>query len=320
VNVIHATNANVHRIEGWLISLVLHGLLLSATLPLFRHVPITTPAEPFRWDITLVQSAQRAHEPLHTVAANTTEQQMTTLPAPVPVPAVAQESSRRTPSYAERIEPVSPIHESAAAAEPRLQHVPSIAPTDPVSVRESTPLVHNVTAEPVSSTPASEYSPMPPPPMRDPAAPEREPAFAPTVQEEAAQATAVTGTGNTSARAVEAAPPRQPHAATPADATSSSTPHADYSWLQRAIFQRLEELKRSSRPSLDQSSPLKVLVKAVVSNEGHLMETEVVKSSGVDRIDKEAMALVQRAFPIQLDRSLDRQRIVMRIPITYSRE
>lgn len=106
----------------------------------------------------------------------------------------------------------------------------------------------------------------------------------------------------------------------PAEVVSSSAPPADYSWLQRAIFQRLEELKRSSRPSLDDSRTLKVLVKAIVSNEGHLMDTEVVKSSGLDRIDKEAVALVQRAFPIQLDRALDRQRIVMRIPITYSRD
>jgi protein TonB len=45
-----------------------------------------------------------------------------------------------------------------------------------------------------------------------------------------------------------------------------------------------------------------------------------VKSSGFDRIDQEAMTLVQQAFPLQLDRSLDRGQIVMRIPITYSRE
>jgi outer membrane biosynthesis protein TonB len=50
------------------------------------------------------------------------------------------------------------------------------------------------------------------------------------------------------------------------------------------------------------------------------MEAEVVKSSGLARIDQEAMTLVQRAFPITLDESLDRPQIVMRIPITYSRE
>jgi TonB family protein len=104
----------------------------------------------------------------------------------------------------------------------------------------------------------------------------------------------------------------------PAQTATASSARADYGWLQRAIFQRLEEIKRFSRPSFDQSRPLKVLVKAVVSDEGMLVEAEVVKSSGLHRIDQEAMALVQRAFPLQLDRPLDRRQIVMRIPITYS--
>jgi protein TonB len=82
----------------------------------------------------------------------------------------------------------------------------------------------------------------------------------------------------------------------------------------------LEELNRLSRPSLDDASRHKVLVKAVVSSTGELMEAEVVKSSGMDRIDQEAMTLVQRAFPMLLDHDLDRQQIVMRIPITYSRD
>lgn len=62
------------------------------------------------------------------------------------------------------------------------------------------------------------------------------------------------------------------------------------------------------------------MVKAVVSRDGTLLDFAVVKSSGLDRIDQEAMALVQRAFPMQLDRPLDRQQVAMRIPITYSRE
>jgi protein TonB len=95
---------------------------------------------------------------------------------------------------------------------------------------------------------------------------------------------------------------------------------ADYGWLQRALFRRLEELKRFSRPSLENATQLKVLVKAVVSNTGELMEAEVVTSSGLERIDQEAMTLVHRAFPMPLDRSLDRPQIVMRIPITYSRD
>jgi outer membrane biosynthesis protein TonB len=109
-----------------------------------------------------------------------------------------------------------------------------------------------------------------------------------------------------------------PTSVPPIAADRPSVAPADYGWLQRAVSRRLEELKRSSQPSLDDSSKLKVLVRAVVSNRGELMEAEVVTSSGLERIDREA--LVHRAFPLSLDHTLDRQQIVMRIPITYSRD
>ncbi|MBK9947533.1 MAG: hypothetical protein IPP12_10165 [Nitrospira sp.] len=50
------------------------------------------------------------------------------------------------------------------------------------------------------------------------------------------------------------------------------------------------------------------------------MNRSVAKSSGLDRIDEKAVALVQRVFPMQFARSLDRAQTVMRSPITYSRE
>jgi len=99
-----------------------------------------------------------------------------------------------------------------------------------------------------------------------------------------------------------------------------SVPHkGDYAWLQQAVLLRLEELKRSSRPALDDAGRIRVLVKAVVSNDGELVEASVMTSSGLARIDQEAMRLVQRAFPLRFDRTLDRPQVVMRIPIIYQR-
>ncbi len=118
---------------------------------------------------------------------------------------------------------------------------------------------------------------------------------------------------------MEPAQPAVP-AATRSDRETPPSARLDYGWLQQAIFTRLEELKRSSRPFIDQSEPLKVMVKAVVSREGMLLDSSVAKSSGLARIDEEAIALVQRVFPMQFARTLDREQIVMRIPITYSHE
>ena len=81
-----------------------------------------------------------------------------------------------------------------------------------------------------------------------------------------------------------------PPPAPPAASGQPSAPQTDYTWLQRAVSRRLEELKRSSRPSLDDSSRLKVLVKAVVSSTGELMEAEVVKS----RSSRASMSAISR--------------------------
>lgn len=102
--------------------------------------------------------------------------------------------------------------------------------------------------------------------------------------------------------------------------TAQARPPADYRWLQHALFRRLEELKQSSRPAIAESGLLRVLVTAVVSRTGALMEAEIATSSGHHRLDQEAMTLVQRAFPMSLDRDLDRPQIVLRIPITFSRD
>lgn len=312
------TRADFYRVEGWLISLFLHGLLLSTALPLFRLVPINIPPEPFRWDINLVRSTQVTHE--QTTEARATEQHVASYTAPTAIPAEVQDTSWTPASHTKSKKPVSPIHKGARASESPLQNASSTVPMVTPSVIQEITQSHNVTPEQVSSPSATERSSVPASPTNNLPAPENEPIAPPDTPEQPVQAPVVTGTGITNGRGFDSAIPRQPEATMPAEVVSSSAPPTDYSWLQRAIFQRLEELKRSSRPSLDDSRTLKVLVKAIVSNEGHLMDTEVVKSSGLDRIDKEAVALVQRAFPIQLDRALDRQRIVMRIPITYSRD
>lgn len=318
MNRMDTMGANFHRVEGWLVSLFLHGLMLSATLPLFRHVAITIPVEPFRWDINLVRSTQVTHE--QTAEARVTEQHVASYTAPTAIPAEVQDTSWAPASHTKSKKPVSPIHKGARTLESPLQNASSTAPMETTSVIQESTQSHNVAPEPVSSPSATESSSIPAPLTNNPPAPENEPIAPPDTPEQPVQAPVVTGTGFTNGRGFDSAAPRQPEATMPTQVVSSSAPPTDYSWLQRAIFRRLEELKRSSRPSLDDSRTLKVLVKAIVSNEGRLMDTEVVKSSGLDRIDKEAVALVQRAFPIQLDRALDRQRIVMRIPITYSRD
>jgi TonB family protein len=277
----------IRFLHGWFVSFVLHGLFLFSFLPLFRQSVITTHHEPFHWDVTLVQTIPTAHESIQT--------------ADVLQPAVPKQPDR-TPT-------ISHVNRTIRHAAPSAERITSRAPkteapvTSPREVATtSTPNELPSTLDQTTESPRQQTEP----PMDSTAS-------TPSLE----TAAAVVSEGSTPT--TEAAQP-SPAPATTSDVAAVSAIRPDYSWLQQAIFRRLEELKRSSPPSLDESRPLKVTVKAVVSREGNLLDSAVVKSSGFDRIDQEAMALVQQAFPLQLDRSLDRGQIVMRIPITYSRE
>jgi protein TonB len=269
-------------------------------LPLFRPTLMTVPTEPFHWDVTLVESTQTIDKPGQTARA--TEQTASYQTEGVPMPARAVRTVRHAASSAERIAPIEAPTTEPIAATPQPSTTSSTAsPLEPATAS-------------ISEKPIPNRSQVSDPQLQQ--ADTR--ANSTTVEPSAAQSAAATSTEGSSSVTETAQPSSPPVTAATPDPVSAQRP--DYGWLQQAIFKRLEELKRSFRPSVDQSQPIKVLVKAVMSREGTLLDSSVVQSSGLDHIDQEAMALVQRAFPMQLDHTLDRQQIVMRIPITYSRE
>ncbi|MGQ0556592.1 MAG: hypothetical protein ACT4PN_11695 [Nitrospiraceae bacterium] len=279
-------------LQGWLGSIAFHGLVLLSLFPLFRQSLITIHNEPFHWNVALLQWTPTAHESVQVADATTP----TVLKQP-DLTATASHTKRTTRHATPSIQPITSLTRK------------SEAPITPTSMPDSPLLV----------TSPNEL----PPPLVQAAEPPREPTETPVSS--LAETLPQLGTAAAATPIEESTRPTDAVQPLPLSATAPDTPAAsairpDYGWLQQAIFRRLEELKRSSHPSLDDSRPLKVTVKAVVSREGILLDSTVVQSSGLDRIDQEAMALVRRAFPMQLDRTLDRQQIVMRIPITYSRE
>lgn len=290
--------SRIPLLHAWLGSITFHGLVLLSLFPLFRESLIPVHKESFHWDVALVQSTPTTLK----------SAQITDIPRPdrpkqpdrTPTASQANRTIRHAAASAERIVPTK------QAAEPVARTYEPSAASSADSLRESA--TASISDQPFNQRRESD-SPLPQPDI---------PANSMTTETSIPQTAAVTSSDGPERTMEPTQPPVSP--ATASIVAAASTPRLDYGWLQQAIFRRLEELKRSSRPLLDQSQPFKVTVKAVVSNEGVLLDSSVVKSSGLDHIDQEAVALVQRAFPLQLDRSLDRQQIVMRIPITYSQE
>ncbi len=278
--------------QGWLGSIALHGLVFLSLFPLFRQSLITIPNEAFHWDVALVQAIPTTHESVQTAGA--TKPPVPNPPNRTPTASLANRTTRQLAPSAEHITSSGPKTEAPVTSTPIPDSSSSVT-----SPNELLPPLDQASEPPQqpTETPIS---------LTTQAAPQLGKAAAITPIEESVRRTDATQPSSLSAPAL--------------DTTTAAAIRPDYGWLRQAIFRRLEELKRSSHPSLDDPRPLKVMVKAVVSREGILLDSAVVKSSGLDRTDQEAMALVQRAFPMQLDHPLDRQQVAMRIPITYSRE
>lgn len=306
-------------LSAWMLSCLLHTAILAACIPLFRSVPKDS-SESFLWTISLIGSPDSApeetglpepptgHEPSQAIVAKSPDMAPSqpapaalSTPAPPPQAAPPSEAPAATPPPAVSSVPAlsanveSPAAQQLAQADLRQDVIEEPAPPQPMAAEE--PRQDAVNGMPPAETAVA-------PPLSTAAS-------MPATPPAAASAPAADSIGPTSSA------PAVPASISPSAAASGK---ADYGWLQRAVSQRLEALKRSWRPHLHEAGRLRVLVKAVVSSGGELVGTEIVTSSGHDRVDQEALSLVQRAFPLILDRAIDRPQIVMRIPIIYARD
>jgi protein TonB len=91
----------------------------------------------------------------------------------------------------------------------------------------------------------------------------------------------------------------------------------DYGWLSEAILRRVEELKRYPALARVDRAEGKVVVKAVIDEDGSIGEVEVFQSSGHPSLDKAAIETLQQAAPFHLPRPLGQPRMTIKIPMSY---
>jgi len=146
------------------------------------------------------------------------------------------------------------------------------------------------------------------------------PAEAPTAvaAESAAQATpssAQSTNPEQTAQPDQAPAPTQMAAISPAP--SNAPTKRDYGWLSEAILRRVEELKRYPASARVDRAEGKVVVKAVINEDGSIGEVEVFQSSGHPGLDKAAIETMRQAAPFHLPRPLGQARLTIKIPMSY---
>jgi protein TonB len=91
----------------------------------------------------------------------------------------------------------------------------------------------------------------------------------------------------------------------------------DYGWLSEAILRRMEKLKRYPTSARVDRAEGKVVVKAVIDEDGSISEVGVFQSSGHTALDEAAVETMRQAAPIHLPHPLGQPRMTIKIPMSY---
>jgi periplasmic protein TonB len=100
-------------------------------------------------------------------------------------------------------------------------------------------------------------------------------------------------------------------------ALSNTPAKRDYGWLSEAIVRRVEELKHYPASARVDRAEGKVVVKAVIDEDGSIGEVNVFQSSGHAALDEAAIETMRKAAPFHLPHPLGQPRMTIKIPMSY---
>lgn len=303
--------------QSWVFSLLCHALAVGSAVTFLGDLKLAPRPEPFKWDIALVETpkpipvaqpqppvqAEQAVRPVEkTVAQQEVRQEAQDLNEVKPD---TRESPQPMPAVIQAVQPVDSAQEKPQEKQKELMQtveaypVPS-EPTAPVIQAVRTVFQPSPPAMPaqVESTVAAE------PPAIASASPT-------SVQEQAAAK---------QSQDPEAIPLIQEATIRDASVRPASTTRADYSWLAKTLWDRVAVLKRYPYAARIKHLEGRVMLRAVIQEGGHLMDVQVVESSGHSILDRDALEVVRRACPLKLDQPIGRPHVVVQVPISYQLE
>ena len=266
------------HVQGWIISVLLHGTVAFTAILLVKQVQLVPRNEAFKWNVAMVSP---------------TQQVQSTAQAQNQAPTRSVPSTTSTPSSpAQQTTP--PISERAAT--PELPEPLVVTPTQPTPpslstahTTQSTEPIRHETVTPMVAEPTSTAK------LADPS-------------------TAVSTESDTLTSPSDQAPVQM---AAISPTPSNPQTKRDYGWLSEAILRRVEELKRYPASARVDRAEGKVVVKAVINEDGNLAEVEVFQSSGYPSLDKAAVETMRQAAPFHLPHPLGQPRMTIKIPMSY---
>lgn len=297
----HHGNFNRH-LQGWGLSLALHMTAVGVGVFLMTGLQAPTLPEPFQWNVSLVQPPpEPVHQPRSDAPREVARQTEAAAPVQESVETQATRSAER--DQVPPIESPAPVPSPAPRAEARPLPAPVLPKPSPVPERqpvEETPAVATAQQDTQSSdTPASareslraSVQPERPLPPQAQMAPPRPSSPEPASKQQA---------------------PAGPAPASPSQATQTR----DYGWLAEALWGRIQQLKQYPVVARLNHWEGKVVVRAVIKDDGNLADLKVAQSSGYEVLDQDALAILKQTAPLKLTQPLGRPQVVIHVPISY---
>lgn len=339
-----------HYRVGWLVSLLLHSSIIVGAVLFTQRVQLAPQPEPFTWNVALVSPES---PPIPSAAASSAgpspaltpakPANPSTMPRREPAPLVPEPSqSQHLPQKAPAMTAITSSTQLPQTEVQLVKPVPqTVTPAPPVTVKAGEPVVLAPVAppppvEPIKQAPVPVESVTPLRQTTDsetasvPPQKESDSAMGATVS----HSESPTSTSSVPSPSSELAPsitPRPSEAVETAVPAASSVPQVaalappasnrparvDYGWLSEVILRRVEELKRYPAEARVDRTEGKVVVKAVINEDGSVDDVEVFQSSGSTTLDKAAIDLMRRAAPFSLPQLLGKPRVTIKIPMNY---
>lgn len=273
---------------SWLASCLLHGGLAIAATFFVHRMQLAPQAEPFQWNVAMVASlspSTGSPSPTASTVPSTPALRQLAQPAPPAQQAVRSLQAKISTPVPSPPEPIAEPHQSQnRSAESHSQDLTSSVPTDsPFHTSLQDRSASSAVTEPVS--PVHDSSPHP---------------LESQVATDSPFSLASSGNAST------------------ASADQLRSAKADYGWLTDLMSRWIEDLNKRYPATLrTQGVQGKVMLTAMLHENGLLNDVRVVKSSGNAALDEVAVEDVKNGPPINLSRPLERTPMPVKFSISY---
>ena len=289
--------------QGWIYSVVFHAVVGASVLALVSGLKISVEPDPFNWHVVMVDVPQAQPSVDALPEAKSTP----------PAPRVAEAHPV----------PAQPIVETVQRVVQPVRPVPRIAPRELTTVNQTASDIRQAiqpsetstsvapTAIPESVVQEAQVVETHAAVTQQAAAPfVAEPPIIRQNTEPVVQHTPVETNGETPVRS-------QPPAAEQTGAMTAPT-KADYGWLVKALLGRLDQLKNYPQLARINHWEGKVVLRAVIKDDGQVLMIDVHESSGRSILDDDAIETLRRASPLKLDHPLGKPQVAILMPISYA--